>query len=521
MARGLSRRSGIAIRALLALSIVLQVVDVASIDPVYAADASRVISLNNEGVTALNSNNYQVAIQKFKAALDLDPTYSLARDNLAIAHNNFGLQLRNNPKAALKEFHEALYLNPNNATTLQNVNGIIQMMGKDPRSFKDRVELGDASRKSGDFIGAAIEYSQALKIKDDPAIHVKLGDVYRVQDATDKAIAEYQAAARAGDSADIEIKIGQAYQAKKDIPSAIACYGKAIAFKSDDPDVQDALVAGWEEALEENPLAPENHIGLGQAFQYKGDFGQAEQEYKQAIFVSPGKMNTTAQRLLAALPAAKASAEISKHVNNGVDLQAKKQYDAAIAEYQLALKADPRNDSVYVNIGTAFQAKGDFDNALAAYNAALKINPGNSAAQQGISTATSDRNDKSVSTNYALGGQLFKQGKYDEAIQAFKQVLKINPQDPASHFSLGASYQAKKDYDNAIREYQLAIGIDPKNAQYKSALDQAFVQKAAPIIEAAVAKHKAKDYAGAIELYNVALAITPEQRQPLVQHCQC
>ncbi len=230
------------------------------------ADANTVISLNNDGVKALNSGNFQLAIQKFEAALKIDPTYQLARDNLAIAHNNYGLQLRNNPKEALKQFHMALYLNRNNATTLQNVEGIIRMMGKNPRSFKDRVQLGDDARLAGDFIGALIEYSEACKIQDDPALHVKMGDIYRVRDDNDKAINEYQIASKMKDSAEIEVKLGQAYQAKKDVPAAIQAYASALKFNNSDPDVLDALVAGWEEALKENPLAPDNHIGLGQAF---------------------------------------------------------------------------------------------------------------------------------------------------------------------------------------------------------------------------------------------------------------
>src|SRR6185437_3930872 len=148
------------------------------------ADSSQVIGLNNDGVKALNSSNYQLAIQKFEAALKLDPNYKLARDNLAIAHNNYGLQLRNTPAEALKQFHQALYLNMSNATTMQNVDGIIKMMGKDPHSFADRVALGDQARLAADFVGAIIEYSAALKLKDDAKIHVKLGDVYRVRDET-------------------------------------------------------------------------------------------------------------------------------------------------------------------------------------------------------------------------------------------------------------------------------------------------------------------------------------------------
>ena len=483
-----------------------------SFESTAIADQNQVISLINEGVKALNSGNIQLAIQKFEQALQLDPNYKLARDNLAIAHNNYGLQLRGSPKEALKEFHQALYLNPDNATTLSNVEGIIRMMGKNPRAFADRVALGEDSRHASDFVGAIIEFNEALKLKDDPKLHVELGDIYRVKDDADKAINQYKLAAQSDDNADVEVKIGQAYQSKNDLPNAISAYGKAISFKSDDPDVQDALVAGWEGALRAEPLAPENHIGLAQAYQYRGDYGQARQELLQALRLAGARGSQaaqTAQRLLAALPAAERQATINKHVNSGVDLQSRKLYDAAIQEYKLALQADPNNIDAHLDLGTAYQAKDDYESALAEYNRVLQIDPKNDKAQQGIKTAGAAKQDKDWQDTSKAASDLFKQGRYDEAIQRYEALLKINPRDAAAHFDLGATLQAKKEYDAAIAEYRTALSIDQGNAQYQKALSDAMDQKVAPIIEEAVKRHQAKDYGGAIGLYQQALGFKP------------
>lgn len=474
-----------------------------------AFDPDQVVRLNNDGVNALNAGNFPLAIQRFNEALKVDPNYKLAKDNLAITYNNYGLQLRNNPKEALKQFHQSLFLNRNNATTRQNLDGIVRIMGRNPGDFKDRVELGDQARLSGDFTGAIIEYSEALRLKDDAKIHVKLGEVYRVCDQIDNAIEEFRAAARLSDSADVQLKLGQAYQAKNDISNAIQAYGKAIEMKPDDPDVLDGLVAGWDAALKIDALAPANHIGLGQAFQYRGDFGQAEQEYKMAIRLARGN-EPIAQRLLDALPAVKRQAQTSKHINAGVDLQSRKLFDQAIAEYKLALQADHDNAKVWVNIGSAYQQKDDYDNALDAYQQALKIEPGNSAAQQGIKTASAAKQDKMIAEATKAGSDYFKQGKYDEAIKQYELLLKSNPQDAAIYFNLGATYQGKKDIEQAIAKYRQAIAIDQTNKIYKKALDDALAIKVAPIIEQAIEKHKAKDYAAAIAGYQEALKIQPK-----------
>ncbi len=140
-----------------------------------AGDAhTRVIMINNEGVTALSAGKYQLAVDKFEQSLKLEPSYKIASDNLAIAYNNWALQKRDNPQEAIKLFHVAAFLDPGNPTTKENLDGIITMMALNPASFKDRVKLGDDANAHGDSIGALVEYQAALKIQRDDKIKEKL-----------------------------------------------------------------------------------------------------------------------------------------------------------------------------------------------------------------------------------------------------------------------------------------------------------------------------------------------------------
>jgi tetratricopeptide (TPR) repeat protein len=153
------------------------------------------IRLNNEGVAALNREEWHVAIEKLEASLKADPDRPLGRVNLAIAHSNYGLYLKKKDKiAALKEFHRAQYLNGTDLVVNSNVRGTIKLLGKNPDSFVDRMNLGDDARKGGDLVGAVVEYLAALKLKKDHRIHKKLGDVYKLLNEKDKAVSEYASA---------------------------------------------------------------------------------------------------------------------------------------------------------------------------------------------------------------------------------------------------------------------------------------------------------------------------------------
>jgi len=180
--------------------------------PSVAEDSRDAITLNNEGVVALNGimtiihgrnctknltdKEWSAIFDKFEAALNADPSYDLARENLAIAHSNFGLDLAKKRRFndALKQLELALYLDPRNPTTTSNMDGLLRTMGKHANSFRDRVDLGNKARDEKNWTGAAAEYIAALKLKNDRNVHKQLGDMYRLLGNKDKAVSEFAAA---------------------------------------------------------------------------------------------------------------------------------------------------------------------------------------------------------------------------------------------------------------------------------------------------------------------------------------
>lgn len=137
------------------------------------------IDLNNAAVAAINAGKFQQAIDKLLAALKLDPSYTLARKNLGIAYNNYALCLaKSDLKHAIRLFHLALYVDPNESTKA-NLNERIKRLHKDPKSYSARVQLAEQARSEGDMAGAIVEYREALAIKESQETRKKLNALPR------------------------------------------------------------------------------------------------------------------------------------------------------------------------------------------------------------------------------------------------------------------------------------------------------------------------------------------------------
>lgn len=57
----------------------------------------------------------------------------------------------------------------------------------------------------------------------------------------------------------------------------------------------------------------------------------------------------------------------------------------------------------------------------------------------------------------------FLNSKFDEAIEAFNEVLKVNPKSSEAYCTLGLIYENKKDYTNAKEMYAKTLELDKKN----------------------------------------------------------
>ena len=59
-----------------------------------------------------------------------------------------------------------------------------------------------------------------------------------------------------------------------------------------------------------------------------------------------------------------------------------------------------------------------------------------------------------------IGESYFKLGKYDKAIEVFKEIIKLPRHDQSDFMYLGLSYFEKKEYDKAIENYEKVLEIN-------------------------------------------------------------
>ena len=144
-----------------------------------------------------------------------------------------------------------------------------------------------------------------------------------------------------------------------------------------------------------------------------------------------------------------------------------------------------------LNLGTEFQAQGRLDDAIAQYQQVLLVTPDDALTHSNLGTA------------------LAAQGKLEAAVDHYEQALALAPGDADSYSNLGNALSALNRTEDAISNFRRALDIDPSSAAAHGALGIA-LQSQGQIAEAVVHLRQAINLAPApADLHNnlgVALA---------------
>lgn len=116
-------------------------------------------------------------------------------------------------------------------------------------------------------------------------------------------------------------------------------------------------------------------------------------------------------------------------------------YAKAIENYKKVLQLAPDHDRTLYYLGRIYVRTDSIEKGLGYLNKSAEINPNYPATHYYIGLANMDR------------------GWYKSAIQAFKNVIKLEPENYLAHNSLGECFYRLQRFDEAIFEYQRATSI--------------------------------------------------------------
>jgi len=156
-------------------------------------------------------------------------------------------------------------------------------------------------------------------------------------------------------------------------------------------------------------------------------------------------------------------------------------WSAALTYFQKATEKNPDYAGAWFNLGVTYAELGRHQDAIEAYKQAIRIKP--------------DLANEHY-THKNLGAAYSELGRWQDAIEAYKQVIRIKPDDAAAHYDLGVTYAELGRHQDAIEAYKQAIRIKPDFAEAHNNLGAAY--------------GSLEHHQEAIEAYKQAIRIKPD-----------
>ena len=161
----------------------------------------------------------------------------------------------------------------------------------------------------------------------------------------------------------------------------------------------------------------------------------------------------------------------------------KHEFDKALSEYDEAIRLDPKNGMAYCGRGAASTEKGEFDQAIASFDEAIRLDPqiANMPFYKRYRTAAESLRPNPRNPKFAEEAQrgldAFQRADYDQAIVAFDELIRLDPNHSEAHRWRGDASLNKHEFDKALSEYDEAIRLDPKNGMAYSGRGAASTEK--------------------------------------------
>jgi tetratricopeptide (TPR) repeat protein len=132
------------------------------------------------------------------------------------------------------------------------------------------------------------------------------------------------------------------------------------------------------------------------------------------------------------------------YLNRGVERRAKEDYDAALADFADAVKADKKYADAYFNRCSIYNFKKAYDSAITECGQAIKLGPSADTTVAGANEKLGK--DAALSDYYTERGfAYFKKDDYAHAFPDLDNAIRLNPNNGRALKTRGLAYEAKGD----------------------------------------------------------------------------
>lgn len=146
------------------------------------------------------------------------------------------------------------------------------------------------------------------------------------------------------------------------------------------------------------------------------------------------------------------------YLNNG-------QYKFAISALITAIKINPSNAEAHFNLGRAYKRSGKDEQARTEFAISKRLKPNEFNEYVKKYRVKIDEGFTDTQNYSELGSAYAEKGMIDDAINAYKKSIEIEPDNAHVHYRLGTLYAMKGKYRDAADEYWMAVEIDPNMSE--------------------------------------------------------
>ncbi|MDE5101871.1 MAG: tetratricopeptide repeat protein [Trichodesmium sp. St19_bin2] len=437
----------------------------------------------NLGSLYAMQQKWEEAISYYQKAVDIKPDFAGAYRNMRKVWLSLG-----NQKLATYCQYKVLSIEPEKAT------------------FEEFMNVGKTLEKEGSLNDAISCYRMATKLNSNSSeAYQNLGEALKEQGNLDEATVCCRKA--------IELKVnGKKIENSDDTLGAASKYN---LISSQELNSGDTLVG----SLSSNKVNGHNTLVRAtiptisptvnaediETYMVEAETYVNQKKWEQAIAVSKQVIQT------------KTEPKAYKIIGNS--LQAMGKLQEALDWYNKALKIKPDFGEVYANIGTIFAQQKQWEQAIQNYLRAIEIKPEFAGAYRNLAKIYTQVNKSQEAAEYLYkairlepgkataqdflftGNTLSENGKLEEAIDCYQQLISADPNSFEAYEKLGDSLLKQGQLELSLQNYKNAQKLKPHSTEIKQKIGEIYYRYGESFQEQEKVEEAVKAYRQAIENY--------------------